>query len=178
MSQRIHPCPPRRRTTPTDTRSRWAAPSCRSWWDPTIRWRPGPERSWQAPPPPPLPASNHAHASAALPIHAMYPRSRPRHEPETAPTLIGADQQVNERVAPRSLMRRGGERSIEQRAELPEVTFPGGLVVGRGVRHRVAVLRPLVDLGAIAGAGLLERPLERGDLLGGHARILIGEPEV
>src|SRR5437588_1121215 len=58
------------------------------------------------------------------------------------------------------------------------MAFSSAFVVGRSVRHGVAMLCALVDLGAVARAGFVKRPLERADLLGAHAWVLVGEAEI
>jgi hypothetical protein len=68
--------------------------------------------------------------------------------------------------------------SLEQRAQLAEVALARGLVVSVAVSHRVPVLGTLVDLGAVARPNLVQGSLQRRDLLGGHARVLVGEAEV
>jgi hypothetical protein len=70
------------------------------------------------------------------------------------------------------------ERALEQRAQLAEVALAGGLVIGDMVGHRVAVLRTRVHLDAVAHPSLPKGPLQGGDLLGGHARVLVGETQV
>ena len=52
------------------------------------------------------------------------------------------------------------------------------LVVDGRVGHRVAVGGALVDLGAVRDAGLVEGGVERGDLLGRVAAVVVGVAEV
>ena len=53
----------------------------------------------------------------------------------------------------------------------------GGLVVGRGVGHRVAVLGVGEDLGAEGRAGPAEGVFDRRDLLRRGAFVVVGEAE-
>src|SRR5919204_2959550 len=69
-------------------------------------------------------------------------------------------------------------RSLEERAQLAEMALARGLVVRGGVGHRVAVPRARVYIGAVEHSGFVERPLERRDLLCGHARVVVCKPEV
>src|SRR3954451_12095978 len=70
-----------------------------------------------------------------------------------------------------------GERAVQEREELGEVALRGGLVVGGCVGHRVAVGGAREELGAIPDAGVVEYRLDRRDLLGGHAAVVVGVAE-
>src|SRR3954471_4131007 len=70
------------------------------------------------------------------------------------------------------------EPSFEQIEERCEMTFAGGLVPCRGVRHRVAVRGAFVDLRPVRHPRLVEGRFERRYLLGAVARILVGVAEV
>jgi hypothetical protein len=67
---------------------------------------------------------------------------------------------------------------VEQREQVDPVALLAGLVVHRRVGHGEAVRRALVHLGGVRHAGLVERRLQRLDLLLGHRPVVVGVTEV